>query len=739
MHDPHGTFWGALRFASLLVFLVIGADPDSASCWGVPPVTVTTEGLSLDLDQDGQIVGCKLGGKTSQPISGGVSLVGCSATGATTSKQLSNGGVEFTRRVENAQTRACLLSERFLPTQNSIRWEMEVVSDGGPWSAPLEFQLKYSSSPQTLFWTSWTHESSADDPTPEIQQGDLSPKIPDDEVWIDPLVPRPLANREWSLGNGKGSICIPMASLLEPANDTGLSLVVAPDQPLLCVVLSAHRDGTVTLRHHVVRLGEGRRVMFAVDLTAHEADWRGGLRWMVSRYPSFFNPPLAQVDTLAGTCSYSHYSGKLDAERLKKMAYRVNWDAAFDWPYYGLYLPPMPDCDTCWETSGHNSLGDRDPERVKLMSYRKMNDRARAWKENGFYSLAYFNCTEFGSQIKGPEAAKADLPEAELWRDANTLLYRKLSDGIFQGPEGNVFPSWSGSVVMDPGSASFRAFLVEQARRHAENLPDAAGIIIDRMDWLTAVNFAPGADDGIGWYQAGQPGRFLALGWIKALAEIGAVLHPKGKVIFANCCLYGHRLELVRDVDGFFDEYGDSGYSLNGSSLLGLRKPALMWTHDVKSLQPSPDAYFQRHLHMGAFPMAPFPGNDHSIEPDPTTEQWYLDYGPLLSALRGKKWVLEPHCVEVKDGLAKANLFEVPGGYAVPITYAGQAPSVEVILRGLPGKMKAEVLHPGAAEPIEVVMTGDSTMRRLTVPLSRGCAMIRICSGVEFSLPSEKP
>jgi hypothetical protein len=69
--------------------------------------------------------------------------------------------------------------------------------------------------------------------------------------------------------------------------------------------------------------------------------------------------------------------------------------------------------------------------------------------------------------------------------------------------------------------------------------------------------------------------------------------------------------------------------------------------------------------------MAPFPGNDHSLLPGEWAERQYLDYGPMLDLLRGEKWVLLPHAVKVIRGGAKANIFQVPGGYAVPVTFDG--------------------------------------------------------------------
>ena len=112
--------------------------------------------------------------------------------------------------------------------------------------------------------------------------------------------------------------------------------------------------------------------------------------------------------------------------------------------------------------------------------------------------------------------------------------------------------------------------------------------------------------------------------------------------------------------------------------------------------------------------------------------------------MRGKKWVLRPHAVEVVGQKAKANLFEVPGGYVVPVTFGGKEPTATVVLRGLPqlaGQkgFRMEVIHPGEAsrvgrgtkthqEPGEVGLRSSThpTDFTLDVPLLRGCAMVKL-------------
>jgi hypothetical protein len=158
---------------------------------------------------------------------------------------------------------------------------------------------------------------------------------------------------------------------------------------------------------------------------------------------------------------------------------------------------------------------------------------------------------------------------------------------------------------------------------------------------------------------------------------------------------------------------------------LGLRKPVLAWSYNETLRQPDPDSFFQRHLLLGAYPTAPYPWNNHCIGPEAWAEKQFLDYGPLLDAIRGKKWVLAPHCVEVAGGTAKANLFDVPGGYALPVAFGGKAASSTVRLRGIAGlDAGCTVIHPGMDAPARLTGKLNDGRWELTVPLVRGCAMV---------------
>jgi hypothetical protein len=358
---------------------------------------------------------------------------------------------------------------------------------------------------------------------------------------------------------------------------------------------------------------------------------------------------------------------------------------------------------------------------VTYTSRTQMADYSRRMRQDGFCVLNYFNVTEFGAFLKGPETARRGLPDSEVWKNATDFLYSRVADGILYTPQGGTYGSWGGAVAMDTGGAAYRRFLLSQARRHIDKLPASAGICIDRTDWLAYYN--PHGDDGVSWVD-GKPARSLLMSWKGTMSDLGPMMHRAGKVIFVNPLL--SRVEILRQVDGLYAEFGCQPGPFNTAALMGLRKPVMEWTAGEGDLRPDPDAYFQRCLYMGVFPTVPYPANDHTITPSAWAEPYYEDYGPLLDALRGRTWALWPRAVEA-DG-ARANLFETAEGWALPVVFGGGAVQVRVTARGLkrigPDPAFEALLPGGLRAPVHSERHGDAWL--LDVPLSRGCAMVRV-------------
>jgi hypothetical protein len=707
---------------AIFILLVICGRAQSAGTEarsGNGSYRVRTKGLEIELSSRGEIVNVSLGArKAARRISGGTSLTGCE-TRRVNAKPLAERGMEFTKEqtgvtTGSAQGRHVTLIERFRPTPDSIRWEIEIHGDGAPWSVPIETRLVWPDPASAKTWTSWGDSRPGDGPGFEGASRLTG--------WEDPLVPKPFQALDLSYGtlgedNGveRRAISIPLVTVLDAREDVGLTLALSPEDLILSMRLRITPSGEMVFARSNYRLGGGRIFRFAMDLTTHPADWRSGLGWMVARYPEYFNPPNPRAHEIAGCGAYTAYFGDLDAAKMLKMGFRVNWKASFDYPYMGMFLPPVGD-DEPW-------IDDKNT----TATIRKMRDYSHRMRQSGFHVLNYFNVTELGKDVvKGEVPPRRAKNDKDLWRNSNDYVYHTgISDAILYY-DGKPAGAWEGGIAMDPGIPSYQKRLLEQARRHIERLPDSDGICIDRMDYARIYDWH--RDDGVSWLEGNKPARSLVISWQDTMSKLGAVMHGADKVIFSNP-LY-RRFDLFRHLDGLYDEAGQRGSNMNMDALAAVRKPAIMWTYVIAD--PDPDSYFQRHLYMGAYVTAPVPENDHTIRPSGMkVDRYFLDYGPLMDTLRGREWVLQPHVIEVPDEQAKVNLFSVPGGYLVPVMFGGSAKSARIILHNLPrlpGQQgfRIQALHPGQETWAPVKATDQERSLLIDVPLVRGCAMLRL-------------
>ena len=246
--------------------------------------------------------------------------------------------------------------------------------------------------------------------------------------------------------------------------------------------------------------------------------------------------------------------------------------------------------------------------------------------------------------------------------------------------------------MMDPAAESYRRHLVAMTKTVIEQTPNA-GLCIDRQDMVGTIN--PGADDGVTLYQwrgaPSQPvaGRSTFFSFVETMEVLGGLLHANGMGTMIN--VHTTRVDMLRDVDGVFDEHGDNPSSnMKVTGLATIAKPAVIWNHGplsppcalpgsrsvaavvvgrryrllVRSCsslawprsaagQSASDSFLQRHLLMGVNFMAPFVNNDHSIH-YPLDDAIFVRYAPLFAQLRSKQWLLAAHAVFVQGNLAEA-------------------------------------------------------------------------------------
>ena len=183
----------------------------------------------------------------------------------------------------------------------------------------------------------------------------------------------------------------------------------------------------------------------------------------------------------------------------------------------------------------------------------------------------------------------------------------------------------------------------------------------------------PNADDKKTWLPVGDgfmPVRAMIHSWKPAMEAFSAVWHSGGQVVVIND--HSNRLDMMEFVDGIYAEMGDLdpvGFGhVIGSGLAAMHKPVVSWIHTrgFGTVLPHLEQSLQGLLYVGAYPTVPVKNNDHAIggdcAPNCTYDALFKDYGPLFTALRGKRWVLAAHAAQFQEasplGSGRVSVFE---------------------------------------------------------------------------------
>jgi hypothetical protein len=432
---------------------------------------IKTENLDIELSNDGKIIGMWIGrNKVEKVVTSFTEIEGCRLIGSLKIHKSGDGTIGFERTLANDSLYArCIVIDRFIPTENRIRWEVEIRGNDRAWSAPIKTVFNYPAGKKTGFWTTWgrpKYDASADNETREALQpvpggsSEAAIFVKSNNDWVDPLVPVPfvtdtlfygapppfgydrsLTSSEWTFFRELFSI--PIFSILENKDSIGINLALSPEDNILDLVMTTTPEGSVVYTRLSNRISNYHTVKFSMDLVRDTDDWRCGLSWMSKRYPDYFNPKNASALKLNGTGAYSNSYTNFDVKKMKDMAFTVNWQASFDFPYMGMFLPPVKP-DVKWQRFGSGE-----------MSIKAMNDYAGEMKQKGFYVLNYFNVTEFGTQIKYPNVPPIAHNDSDLWKESNDFLYTNLSGALLQfrtgyypgTRNGSPFYTWRNAVA----------------------------------------------------------------------------------------------------------------------------------------------------------------------------------------------------------------------------------------------------------------------------------------------------
>lgn len=704
-------------------------------------ISVDSGNISIKLDSTGKIISINYkDGIGKRNIIAYTQLQSFVTKSSTVSKLIANKSVQFVYQLySDSLHQSCTLTEIFKADDTGIDWKIAIKGAGENFSVPIKTIIEYPATRATNFWTTWGAppiDSSAYSSSliRQLQPGDAGNK---NQSWIDPLIPVPISNQLYFYGAPtfeykdvkQGFIplqhnlfALPLAMLQEQNENKALSVILSPDDPIINLQMQTSSKETVSFERFFNRIGKQSTVEFETRLVAHDKGWRAALAVFAKLYPGYVYPKNSLANKMGGTAAYSNFFDDFDADKMKRMAFTVNWQASFDFPYMGMFLPPVKS-NQQWERLGGGTI-----------SVDAMDAYAKRMKQKGFYVLSYFNVTEFGAEIKYPFKPTMSSTDPTIWKDANNYLYTKFPDAFIKVDKrvnitndlddrtvyGGPYFSWKSSLAMDCGEKNYRAFLLEQAKQHIRKIPNSYGICIDRLDWLRFFN--QDADDSISWFD-NRPARSLVSSWKSLMQELGPILHQAGKVIFVNN--HYKRIDLLQHADGILDEFTNANTPLNTTAFLTLHKPALGWTPNKEIiLNEGGDYFMQKYLYLGVFPMCPFPGNDHALQPDPLIDQLYLDYGPLMNQLKEKQWVLEPGIIEAEG--AKVNIFKTKNGYAIPVVY-GKGDHAVIKLRHSDFLQKGivfKVIQPGIEKPVSIIPTINKGLLTFNIPLIRGAAML---------------
>lgn len=371
------------------------------------------------------------------PVNIFTSLEGCEVQGEIKTILLTGKGIEYKRSLKNKITNeSCNLTERFTSGTDGIHCEIEIAGAGKPWTTKIQTNIGYKASESSKIWAPWGDPRISKRSFP--RDGLLnSEKVTFEQNWTDPLIPRSFFNDtlfygapyfqyekpgiafipfQWNL------LSIPMVSILESKADAGMSIILNPGDDILDLTMIVQPDGKIIFNRLFNRISDKNILKFSFDIVGHEGDWRGGIRWMSNNYPDYFNPSNPAADRMAGLGAYSDSDVDFDVSKMNKMDFRVNWRASFDFPYMGMFIPPVQ-TNVSWNRFGGNTTS------VDLMQ-----QYSKKMKDLGFYVLSYFNVTEFGARMKYPLEKPGISNESDLWKSANDFLSIKLQGALLKVP-----------------------------------------------------------------------------------------------------------------------------------------------------------------------------------------------------------------------------------------------------------------------------------------------------------------
>ena len=656
----------------------------------------------------------------------------------------------------------------FIPTlppspglPSSIAWNFEITSSSPlAWRTTIAHILNVSTTPNSgnfKFWTPRGGNSSLGwEDTLRLADNQSQPRGYHTQYGINMLFDNNPAGREIS--------SVPAAVLASDSTQSGIGLMQALDDHIFGLSIDVSPD-LIALNKYYNRLGQGRSVSLTTMIVPISGlDWRPLFLWSRAAFPRFFlsstlladavnkkdslrsptAPPAdipAVVKTGLGMYTCANIED-MNVTEIRLYGATHNWDAKFEWPYIGMYLPPITPPEANWTSnlgSGEEPNCGNGWSHGQQVNKSMINSIYANAALGGITSLTYFNVNEYGQNFACPLPQPLSPPPDNDWLNSSQFAADHMPNSTWPGCPNT---GWQNGVDLNPTDPDYQAFLVSQAKLHVDALgSNFYGFAIDRFDHSTQwYNPAPEKyDDFLAW--CGAPCFPMLTGMNAVFNKVAQVVYRSpGRLITGNF-VGSQRVDSLQYLDGIFEEdylnhiqlVQVSGYATTGMP------PAMIWTYDAKEVlnySPNSDAYFAQHVLYKATPFAPVLGNDHSIQPQMDSSglihELYTSWAPLFKAYEGGCWWLtaEPIRVEATKGSIsdiQLNAFTLGGGCTDVSTSIGTGPVSSIVLVAVSStftNIAGDSVILSIADPFETltptscssISPGASTWDPVTVP-----------------------
>ena len=439
---------------------------------------------------------------------------------------------------------------------------------------------------------------------------------------------------------------IPAATIFDPEKDYGVTFLEPLDVPKSLIqffFLPEKPEFSFVIVNRQLRLGPHIDAYACVLLKEHEGDWRPGLRWILNKYPEYFEAECKSIFRFEGSMLCDYINPPQRIERWLREG--LKWqEIHFHFPFYGLYAPKKKEWMSVTSIEAASQLN------LKRLS--------RLGRRGPIYDAPVYKVSE--KEIKSyidllHQKGVAAFMYYQMFECNRDYAEKNFKESIVTDESGRFRPGWMYTYLMNP-DPKYRWFkhLLQQVEGLLAKYPNCDGLFLDRADYRE-LDFSH--DDGVTMV-GNKPCHMIGFGFQKAMEQIADILHRRGKAIWTNGPT---SIEATKHIDGVMAE--GHPFWLKTLQYLCLVRPLIFLPlGDDASYKPRmTERNLKLCLEVGAYPHVTPLQPEEYLKKNIFLFDLYL---PLLRFLNGRRWVLTAHALKLPKRFG-GNIFQTPDGHYV--------------------------------------------------------------------------